>query len=496
MERFSVSPDEMNEWIIGEFKKIAKVPRPTNYMEKISEYLYQWATEHGFKAVKDDVENVIFDAPASEGYENAPLTVLQAHMDMVCVAAEGKAFDKFNDPIDVVITDDGYLTADGTSLGGDDAIGVAIAMYCAVSDKVKRGPLRVIATVNEEGGSPSGAGNLAHHFVTEARYLINIDSEDYGTVTVSSCGFAGYAFSRKPVWEEMGSGKTAVTITLSGLKGGHSGTDINKNRANAIKAVNYIMARLTYKGVPFRLVSFNGGTGMSAIAPNASATIVIDQSDLDSLEEVFAFTKRYFAKQFDRTEAGYSFAFEKAPLPGKAVCLDDSRRITDLIAALRVGANTVSQRYRGITESSMNIGMISFNEGDEVFNLMLAMRTSAEWPVMLANAEFDAIARGLGFDINYSDEFHIGWVEKEGAVLPKMYAESFEEYTGDACEITAVHGGLECSAFSQWSDDIEIISVGPTIIGPHSTSEKLPIDTIGKTCGAIATLLGRIAEGK
>ncbi len=492
MAVFKVDPEVINGYVIEQFKKMAAVPRPTNYMEKISAYLSGWAKEHGFEHWQDKVGNVIFDVPATKGCEGAPLTILQAHMDMVCVAEEGKAFDKFNDPISV-IQKDGFLTAEGTSMGGDDAIGIAMAMYAAVSDDVTHGPLRVICTVNEEGGDPSGAGNLEHRFVTEAGYLINIDSEDYATCTVAACGFAAYPFSFKCTREATVSGQRAYKIELSGLLGGHSGVDIAKNRASAIKAVNYILAQMTHKKIPFYLNSFNGGVSMAAIPPNASAVVVVDEANEGALKEIFEFTKKYFAKQFDRTEAGYIFTCNEVPLPEKALTAADSAKAVSLIAAVRVGVNTISQRYAGITESSINIGQIVFNEGDESFNLFVAMRTSSEWPVMLANVEFASIAAAMGVSCEFREQFSIGWVEKEGAKLPGMYAEAFEEYTGDKCVITAVHGGLECAAFSQWSEDIEIISVGPTVVSPHSTGERIPIETIGKTAGAIANLLGKIA---
>lgn len=488
--------DAINEYIISEFTELAKVPRPSSNTEKITEYMVQWGLDHGFETVADEVGNVIIDAPATPGYEDAPLTVLQCHTDMVVVANDPN-FDKLNTGITVIQTDDGLLTADGTSLGGDDGIGIATSMYLITAEEVTHGPLRVICTINEEGGSPSGVGNLDPATVADAQFLINIDSEDYGTCTVSACGFAGYRFNVPLEWEAPETeGKVAYCVDLTGLKGGHSGVDIHKNRASAIKAVNYCLAWAKYNGIDFQLASFTGGTGSTAVPALASAVFVMDEANVEAFAALMDKTIEAFSAQFSATEAGFSFTYSAVEMPETVLTQECSYRFVDLVAATEDGINTISQRYAGITESSFNLGRIVLTaESTESITISVSMRTSSAWPTLLANMQFYALGKALGIEITVSDQVNVGWVEKEGDMLPALYAMAFKAHTGDDCIVTAVHGGLECADFARYNENLQIISVGPTVTNPHSTSEFVPIETVGKTAGAIATVLEYIATG-
>lgn len=488
----NLDSEEVFNTVFAEFQGIAAVPRPSGNTDAISDYLYQWGIDHGFESTQDEVGNVVWEIPATPGYEDAPKTALQVHMDMVCVSED----PNWDGVVTLIVTDDGYLTADHTSMGGDDGIGIISVMYLATSENVVHGPMRIICTINEEGGSPSGVGNLDHSVVEDVTYMVNVDSEEYGTCTVSACGFSGYVFSDTLEWLDVdATDKVAFSINLGDLLGGHSGTDIHKNRANAIKAVDYCLAWAKYNGIDVQLASLTGGTGMTAIPKEASAVAIIDAANADAFTALMNDTIAAFGEQFDRTEAGYFFTFEQVDVPAKALSVEASARVIDMIAAVEDGVNTISQRYAGITETSFNLGTINVTSESDAFNMFVAMRCSSKWPVLLANMQFVALANAYGLEMNVSDDVNLGWVEKEGDVLPQFYAKAFKEYTGEDCIITAVHGGLECADFAEWNPDLQVISVGPTVISPHSTSERVPIDTIEPTIGAIATLLGYIANG-
>ena len=494
--------ETMFRYIIDEFTAIAATPRGSGNTDAISDYLKGWGEEHGFETMQDEVGNIRWDVPATEGYEDMPLTVLQAHMDMVVVSDDGR--DMTQSPVVVVENDEeGIVSSDGhTSLGSDDGIGIASAMFLATSTDYIHGPLRVIITINEEGGEPSGVGNMDHSWVADAKYMVNIDSEDYATCTVAACGFAAYMFNVPLESEAADAEKIAYTIDLSGLKGGHSGVDIEKNRANAIKAVDYCLAWAKYKDIDVQLASFTGGTGMTAIPALASATFTFSPEYEDAFKAALDEIIYYFGQQFDRTEAGYSFTYAPAELPETVLTAECSAKVIDLVAALEDGVNTISQRYPGVTETSFNLGRISVAAGEESTTIMQAMRCSSQWPVMLANMQFQAIGNAFGIEVSSWMEdpyepanINIGWVEKESDVIAQMYASAFERYTGDECVITAVHGGLECADFAEWNDELEVISVCPTVESPHSVNEYVVSDTVWNTCGAIATLLTDIAEG-
>lgn len=488
-----LNDEEMLQYILDEFYKINKVPRPSSHTEAISAYLTQWGQDHGFETVCDEVGNVIYEVPATAGYENAPTTILQAHSDMVCVS---------DDPDwDGVVTArivDGNLYATNTSLGGDDGIGITTAMFLATSPKVVHGPLRVIITINEEGGSPSGVGNLDPACVEGVDYMVNIDSEDYATCTVAACGFTAFMFSDTLEWvDAKADGKVAYEIDLSGLKGGHSGVDIDKNRANAIKTLAYVLAFAKYSGIDTELCSFTGGTGMTAIPSKANIKFLVAADDVAALEEILEDTKTEFGVQFDRTEAGYSFVWGKLDeVPEKALSVDASAKLIDLVCALRDGINTKNMRYHEITETSFNLGTINVTPESDMLSLMLPMRIMSKWHARMANMQMVAIAKAYGMEMTVNQDPSLGWQEREGDIIAENYARAFKEYSGDDCLITGVHGGLECADFAEWSSTLQIISVGPDVESPHSTNEHIPLDTVAPTCGAIATLLGYIARGE
>lgn len=496
-----LNSDAMLDYMIAEFEEICKIPHGSGNTDAISDYLYAWGQEHGFESMQDEVGNVRWDVPATEGYEDVPMVILQAHMDMVVVSDDGR--DMTVSPIVMVVDkENNIISSDGhTSLGSDDAIGIVSAMYLVTTDEFAHGPMRVLVTINEEGGSPSGVGNMDHAWVDGGKYMVNIDSEDYETCTVAACGFAGYTFSMPLTSEDTAAeGKVAYTIDLKGTKGGHSGVDIDKNRANSIKAVDYCMAWAKYLGIDVQIASFTGGTGMTAIPALASATIVFSAEYEEQFKTEMDRTIALFAQQFDLTEAGYSFTYAPAEMPASVLTAECSATLIDLVAAVEDGVNTISQRYPGITETSFNLGTINAAAGMESTSLTAAMRCSSRWPVMLANMQMVAIGNAFGIPATTwgsfdPDAISVGWEEKETDVIAKMYKTCFDAYTGDDCAITAVHGGLECADFAAWSDTLEVISVGPTVENPHSVSEYVEIDTCIKTCGAIATLIVNIANG-
>ena len=494
--------DTMFDNMVAEFEEIAKIPRGSGNTDGISDYLYAWGENHGFESMQDEVGNVRWDVPATAGYEDAPLTILQAHMDMVVVSDDDR--DMTQSPVTVVVDKDANkITSDGhTSLGADDGMGMVSAMYLVTTDEYAHGPLRVIITINEEGGSPSGVGNMDPAWVTDAAYLINIDSEDYATCTVAACGFMAYLYTLPLTSEAPADGKVAYTIDLSGTKGGHSGVDIDKNRANSIKAVNYCMAWAKYNGIDVQIASFTGGTGMTAIPALSSATIVFSKEYEDAFKAEMDRTIELFAQQYDRTEAGYSFTYAQAELPESVLTQECSATVIDFVAAVEEGVNTISQRYAGITETSFNLGTLGVTAGEESTSLTVSMRCSSRWPVMLANMQFVALGNAFGVEATSwsedpfnPDNIYVGWEEREGDTVALLYKQAFDLYTGDECVITAVHGGLECADFASWSEELQIISVGPTVENPHSVSEYVEIDTVTKTCGAIATMVQYIAEG-
>ena len=259
----------------NQFLERAKVPRPAHHEERVSEYLFQWAKRHGLAVEKDALNEIIIDKPASPGCENVPRVIFQAHMDMVCVCEEGVSYDPLNDPIKV-INDGITLTAEGTSLGADDGIGVAMCLYLLQDDTLRHGPIRAIFTTNEEDGMDSMAIDPRY---LDGDYLINLDWETLGSLCNSCAGGDYFNFSHKAEWEKPVAGCKTLTITFSNLLGGHSGVGINKGHANALVTIATLLSMLQQGGVSFRVASFGGGQAKNAIPAFGSASVAIAAND-------------------------------------------------------------------------------------------------------------------------------------------------------------------------------------------------------------------------
>ena len=270
--------------VIDEFLQIANIPRPSHHEEAIGEYLFQWAKNRHLAVQKDELGNLIIDKAATVGCETSPRVILQAHMDMVCVAAEGVTYDPLKDSIRVM-NDGKTLSAEGTSLGADDGIGIAICLYFLQDQTLKHGPLRVIITVNEEDGMSSGAMNPKY---LDAQYLINLDWEWLGSLCNSSAGGDFFSLSRRFTRKKASAGFIAMQLRLSGLLGGHSGVDINRGRLNALLGIATALDALAKADIPFELSDFHGGQARNAIPSSADAALWVSKKHLSAAEKVLA----------------------------------------------------------------------------------------------------------------------------------------------------------------------------------------------------------------
>lgn len=289
---------EIIEAFYANFTKLTGIPRPSHHEEKISKFLYDWAVEKGYNAVQDENLNVMFDVPATSGKEALPLVALQVHMDMVAVGEDGKDFDPLNDPIKPIRDDKaGTVTADGTSLGADDGAGIATIMTLLESD-AEHGPLRIIITTNEEDGL-TGTFNMDPEWVKAPKYLINVDAEDSNAMTVSTAS-ADIVSGSKEVETNEPRGNMALTVSISGLKGGHSGVEIDKGRCNATVALGTFLTELSNQNFAFDIASMEGGSAPNDIPNKASCVIVIDAGRMQAVRILFLPLHRAASKSSKR----------------------------------------------------------------------------------------------------------------------------------------------------------------------------------------------------
>ncbi len=460
-----MTDEEILEGVLDEFKKLAAIPRPSGHIEKISQFLKNYFSEMGFKVFIDDVQNVIVDAPPAAGFENAPLIVLQSHMDMVAVAADGVPFNPTKDPIRLM-RDEKYLKAAGTSLGADDGMGVATIMFLAKNMKA-RGALRFIFTVDEEIGM-TGASFLDEKYLKDAKYLINCDSEVFDELTVGCAGNVTMDFekeiNRVPVTK-----KNVVEINLTGLLGGHSGERIGDNRGNAITALAKACREIDAQS-EIELIEINGGNARNAIPSFATCVIATDMEP-DMLNITLMNEGRSLYSMYD--EEGATFSVKEVATGKKAIARGDAMRILQFINLVHSGTYAVHQN--GEVETSANLGIIRTEETK--IKISVLPRSSRDKKLDLFISQGKDLAELTGFKAAFSDKTP-SWSYSESVPLAEKMKEIFEHITGKKMRIKETHAGLECGYFKKKNPNLEIVSIGTTNEEIHSPRERLVLATV------------------
>lgn len=474
------------EHILTEFEALAATPRKSGYEKEVSEYLLKRAKELGFQVVQDEVNNIIIEKSATVGFENVPTTIIQGHMDMVCVCTEGRAYNPLTDPIKV-LNDGKFLSAEGTSLGADDGIGVATALYLLQAAN-EHGPIRVIFTVDEENGM-TGAKALDKKYL-EGGYLINCDSEDVDMVTISSAGSINIDVKRVPVW--LKPNHTApYKFAVKGLLGGHSGMEINKGHANAIRVLGLALDAMKNAGIDFELAEIHGGTARNAIPASATSTIVIRDLDIYKVNNVIAKMNEYLHHAFGNIEKGYYLEFTPTTMPDLVLSSEDCKGTVNFICLVQNGVITMSQTIDGLVETSSNLGTIT--TGADEIHIQVYPRSAVDSYIKEIKQETTKLAELCGFKTIFSAQSP-GWPANADSKLAPLVAEIFEEQNKKPMKSESIHAGLECSWFYEKNPELDMISIGPTLTGVHSPHEKLSLDTVVPHAKLILETLKRLKD--
>ncbi len=476
----------MNERIVENFLSLCAIPHKSHHEEALSRFLYDWGVSRGLSAVRDAAGNVILSKDGSEGCRNAPRAILQAHMDMVAVAAEGVDFDPLRDPISV-INDGETLRADGTSLGGDDGAGVALAMSILEDDDAVHGPIRAIFTVDEEDGM-SGAMALAPEHL-DAKYLINLDWEGFGSLCCSSAGSEMYAFRREVRWEDV-EDESAFSLSIQALESGHSGSQIHLGRANAIRlAARILQAGLT-AAPGLRLTAFRGGSAHNAIPGSCSAAVVLPREQ----EEAFLAAARAAAdaalEGCALTDPNAVVSLLRSDVPGSALSSEDGAALLELLCTLHDGVNTMSSSIPGLVESSSNIGLAGL-DGEQA-EFIVHQRSSEPSITTEMHARFIRLAAGSGFRMDLLSSSP-PWPVRPNSPLVEMCRRHFRENFGSEIRVEPVHAGLECGCFSNKNPALDIISIGPDLFDIHTPRETLVLRSVYDCDTLIRSMLREIA---
>lgn len=457
------------------FYGITRQARPSKHEEKIRAYLLNWAKEHDIEAFADDTGNVILRAPATPGYENRKGVILQGHMDMVPQKTGDSSHNFLTDPISTLI-DGEWVTADRTTLGADNGIGVAMGLSVLEDKSLKHGPVEVLVTYDEETGM-TGA-NALKPGVLHGDILINLDSEEEGELCVGCAGGLDASATFKYRSYASPAAHKALRISVKGLQGGHSGMDISLYRANA----NKVMARILYPLIEVKgakVASFTGGSLRNAIPFEAVSEVLLPEAQIQSAKElidkVFAETKA----EFIDSDPGATLIVEDIPVPAKYIQSSVMNRAVKALIACPSGVIRMSQSMPGLTETSINMAIVRTEKGKiTVHSLMRsAVDTAKEDLALRVGCVFElAGADKIEFKGGYS-----GWTPKLDTPMNKVMMEQFKKVYGHDMKIMATHGGLECAIMGAKYPHWEMVSIGPTIKYPHSPDERVNIPSVERT---------------
>ena len=449
------------------FKEITRIPRESGHEEKMTAFLQKFAADRGLDCRTDATGNVVITREAAPGKENVPAIVLQSHQDMVCEKNSGCDHDFARDPISYVI-EDGWMIAKDTTLGADDGIGVAASLALLDSD-IPTGKLECLFTISEETGM-DGANAIESGLFT-AKTLINLDSEDEGQLFVGCAGGVDTTAVFKYVEEEIDPSLAALKLRVFNAIGGHSGDDINKERANTVQ----ILARFLYGEYSggYRLVSFNGGNKRNAIAREAEAVILLDAAGAKALEDRFGKFAADVKAEYHRTDPDISFECIRTGNPGKAVDKDTARRFIFALTAVNHGVLTMSQDIAGLVETSTNLAAVFMNVPGEI-KVTTSQRSSTDSAKKFMADKVEAAFLLAGAEVSHSDPYP-GWTPNMDSHILDVTVASYRKLFGVEPEVKAIHAGLECGLFLTKFPDLDIISFGPTLRGVHAPGEKLDL---------------------
>lgn len=472
------------------FYEISQIPRPSKKEEKIREYLRATLKELNIDFSEDEVGSIVARVPATNGYENAPIVVLQGHVDMVCEKNKSKQHDFENDPITLLL-EDGWITADGTTLGSDNGIGVAAGLAVATDKDVVHGPLELLFTVDEETGL-TGANNLQPGFV-KGKILLNLDSEEDGAFYVGCSGGMDTLGEFEIKKEAIGSDYKAYELIVTGLKGGHSGLDIVTGRANAIKLLARTLSQL--KDVDYKIVKIDGGSLRNAIPREADAVLMIKPSAEKTVADIVSSFEQSLMNEYRVSDGGLSLKFVKSnETTGEVFTKKFSNNIIELLLVMPHGVIAMSQDIVGLVETSTNLATVKIS--DNKLLIGTSQRSSIESAKLFINSSVTAAFKLACADkINVGDGYP-GWKPNMDSKILKTSKGVFQKLFKTEPEIKAIHAGLECGILGAKYPGLDMVSFGPTIEGAHSPDEKVNVKTVEKFYDLLKGILKNVAETK
>ena len=466
------------------FEALTQIPRESGNEQAVSDYLVAFATEHQLEVIQEPCLNVIIKKPATKGYEQAPGVILQGHMDMVCVKEDQLDFDFQSQPIPIKVEGD-YIKTEGTTLGADNGIAVAMAMAILTDQTLEHPALTVLVTTEEETGMDGVMALEPAH--VEGQILINLDSEEEGVALVSCAGGVRNQLTLPLVWQEAVH-DIFVDVVISGLNGGHSGVEIDKNRANAIKLLGRLLVDLN-KTLNVKVAHVSGGEKMNAISKRAVVTLNVASEQVDTLKERVVELEAIFKNEFSLAEPTLAVTVIEAEKTTHVLDDATTKALVSLLTLVPFGPQTMSEGMRGLVESSINPGVLTLT--DDVITLNCATRSSVASLKEEINTRLEVMASLVGATHELIADYP-EWQYVDVSPIRDLMQAVYLKTTGKELKISAIHAGLECGFISEKLGTIDMISIGPDMQHVHTPKEMLSISSTARVYEFLCHVLKEI----
>ena len=477
--------DHATRTIIDYFKQINQIPRCSKQEQQISRWLQQWAMDRGLPVKSDSAGNLVIPVPASNGFERAPIVILQGHLDMVCEKQDGSDHDFSKDPIRMV-QDGPWLSAGETTLGADNGIAIAMALALVDRPDVSHPPLELFFTVDEETGL-TGVLNMDPTLLS-GRILINLDSEDEGVFVVGCAGGRSTTINRALDVKILDGAYDLLRVSAQGMKGGHSGVDIAKHRANA----NKVMARLLSAGMavaPMRLVALKGGTGRNVIPRGCEALVTCRRDAIDDLEKRIDSVADFIKQEYKTADPELDVSVDKkGPVKAgqRGVTEKNTAVAVNLLAALHSGPVEMAEDFPLLVQTSTNLSLVELSS--DALAVTTNQRSSVPSRLDSICLAVEAVGRLAGATVQTGTGYP-SWPMNHDSPLLKRCTALYRELFDAAPTVQIMHAGLECGVIGDRCPGMDMISLGPTMENPHSPSERLYLPSVEKVWLLLVALL-------
>ena len=474
------------ERVLYYFEELTKIPRCSFEEQGVSDYLKGVGESLGLEVIQDKALNIVIKKPGTKGYKNKPIVVLQGHMDMVCEKADDTEFDFSKDSIKISVEDD-FIIAKETTLGADNGIAVAMTLAILESKNIAHPPLEILITSNEESGM-SGAAKLDPLNI-DGRILINIDSEEEGTILVSCAGGERNILTIPILWNDGVKDKVSYAIKVSGLLGGHSGIEIDKARGNSNRILGRILNRLNEDISSFDLACIYGGSKSNAIPRLSIATILIDSMDIEIAKNIVEEMEKTIKFELSACDTNLSVSLEESDIINKAFSSETKEKIITSLMLIPTGVQSMSQEIEGLVESSNNLGVVK-TLIDEV-TIECAIRSSVGSLKTNIAKQIELFSKSIGCKY-LSTSSYPAWEYDSNSYIREVFKQSYKSLYKKEVNVMALHAGLECGLFREKFGDIDMVSFGPNIEGVHAPGEKLSISSTERTWDLLLEVLKNI----